>query len=128
MSTFKDRFIFKFTLFLERSFEITLEMVRINTSNCPPRFSYVGVGVHRRALTEEGIGGVLPIGGGVPPNTKTLLIILYKYSTFNLNCKEKSVFFSIKIASFFSSIVGVTESTLPLPTKVIAKLFFKFFS
>lgn len=40
---------------------------KINTSNWPPRFGYVGVGVHRRGLTEGGYRGALPIGGGCCP-------------------------------------------------------------
>ena len=42
-------------------------MARTNTSNWPPRFGYVGVGVHRRRLTEGGYRGALPIGGGCCP-------------------------------------------------------------
>lgn len=43
---------------------------KINTSNWPPRFGVVGVGVHRRGLTEGGYRGGLPIGRGVTPLPK----------------------------------------------------------
>ena len=97
-----ESFLFKVYSVLERSFEITLEMVRTNTSNCLPRFKVIGVGVHRGALTEGGYRGSPPHRGGILQHTlKPLLLILHKDITIFANCKEKSVFLSIKIASFF---------------------------
>jgi hypothetical protein len=63
MPTFEGKISGKLTPLLKWA----ILLGKIITSNWPPRFGYVGVGVHRRGLTEGGYRGALPIGGGCCP-------------------------------------------------------------